>query len=344
MADGSDLRAAPSARHRSVGHRADLARAAVRGVRLGDAQAARRARGAPARHRPRGGGRVLRAQPVHGDVHGPHQPDPARVLADAVAAAGDLPRRALPERAAQLDVGRGVRPHPRLLGRRDQRRRGRLDAGRPAGAARLRDADRHDPMARLGPVPRARRRPRSARVALVDHAAGRPCRLRHRLPAVHRAAAHDLGDQQRLGGAAPDGVLDLVHGRGLQRPRPALLHRGRHDAVQPARGGRVAAAAGAGGGGLRLDAAAALRAVLPLPAARRRGDRRGRLPGGHAEPRDDGVDLPQRAARALHAHDPEGGAARGDGDRRPARPRRPGAPGSTCAPGRACWCRPQRRR
>ena len=86
--------------------------------------------------------------------------------------------------------------------------------------------------------------------------AGGARRVRHRLPPVHRAAALDLGDQQRARGAAADGVLDVVHRRRVLRRRSPAVQRGGHAAVQPARGGRVAAAAGARARRLRADAGA----------------------------------------------------------------------------------------
>ena len=59
----------------------------------------------------------------------------------------------------------------------------------------------------------------AARLAVVDRAAARPRALRRRLPAVHRAAALDLGHQQRHRGAAPDGLLDVLLRRRLLRRR-----------------------------------------------------------------------------------------------------------------------------
>ena len=87
----------------------------------------------------------------------------------------------------------------------------------PARAPDLRAADRGGALARLGRLPGAHRRAGHAGLAVVDRAAGRPRGLRDRLPPVHRAAALDLGHQQRPRGAAADGVLDVVHRGGLLR-------------------------------------------------------------------------------------------------------------------------------
>ena len=93
---------------------------------------------------------------------------------------------------------------------RDQRGGGGLDARGSAGAAALRTGHRRGALARRGRLPGAHGHPRRARVAVVDRPAVRPRPLRHRLPAVHRAAEVDLGHQQRERVAAADGLLDLV--------------------------------------------------------------------------------------------------------------------------------------
>ena len=66
----------------------------LRAVGLGCAAAHGRARRPAARGRPRRRGGVLRAQPLHGRLHGPHERQPARLRRAALAAADRLPRRA----------------------------------------------------------------------------------------------------------------------------------------------------------------------------------------------------------------------------------------------------------
>ena len=69
--------------------------AAVRGVGVGDAATAGRVRRPAARRARTCSARgVLPAQPVHGHLHRPDEPDPARLRRAAVAAAGRPPRRA----------------------------------------------------------------------------------------------------------------------------------------------------------------------------------------------------------------------------------------------------------
>src|SRR5207244_1075583 len=55
------------------------------------------------------------------------------------------------------------------------------------------------------------------RERLVDRARDRPRPLRDELPAVHRAARHDLGGDLDQRVAAPDGLLDELHRRRLRR-------------------------------------------------------------------------------------------------------------------------------
>ena len=93
-------------------------------------------------------------------------------------------------------------------------------------------------------------------VPLVVHA-----ELRHRLPPVHRAAALDLGHQQRARGAAPDGVLDLVHRRRASTAsnRPLFSEAGTL-LFNPLVVGASLLLPALAIGRLRLDAALALRA------------------------------------------------------------------------------------
>ena len=77
-------------------------------------------------------------------------------------------------------------------------------------------------------------------VPLVLHVA-----LRRGLPAVHRAAGDDLGDEQRRRGPAPDGATGRrTSGFGFPASTRPVLHRDGDDAVQPA--GRRRDAAGPG--------------------------------------------------------------------------------------------------
>ena len=203
------------------------------------------ARRTPAGGRPPRGRGLLPAEPVHGRLHGPDQHHPARIRRAAVAAADHLPRRACEPwvaRLARVVVGGGVCADLHLHRRRRQRGGAGMDAGRPARARAVRAGDRERPMAgRLG-FPGPCRSAERARVAVVDRAAAGACPLRDRLSAVHRAASHDLGDQQPYRVAAADGLLDLLHRRRLRR-QPPVLQRRRDAAVQPAGGGRIAAAA-----------------------------------------------------------------------------------------------------
>ena len=92
----------------------------------------------------------------------------------------------------------------------------------------------------------------------------------------------------------------------------AALQRGGDAAVQPVRRGRLAAAARARRGRASSGpGAGATRPFFLLMLLVGVADRGRRLPGRDAEPRRDGVDLPQRPAPALHAHHAEGRAAGG---------------------------------
>ena len=168
-----------------------------------------------------GRGRDLPAQPVRGDLREPHERDPARLRAAAVAAARRPPRGA---HAARLVVAGRVRAARHHRGRRRQRRgdrRGCCSARRCSrstsrscrrcrrrGACGLR-------LAHGAGLDRSRRSGGSCR--------SRPGRLRDQLPAVHRAAGGDLGDDQPQREPAADGLLDLVHRGRLQRRSAAVL-------------------------------------------------------------------------------------------------------------------------
>ncbi len=106
-------------------------------------------------------------------------------------------------------------------------------------------------------------------VGLVDRAGARAGRLRDRLPEVHRAGRVDLEHHLAAGEPAADGLLAVVPGRRLRRRAEALLRHSRHDAVRPARCWWRRSRAGARARGVRLDAALALRAVLPAAGAGR---------------------------------------------------------------------------
>ncbi len=233
-----------------------------------------------------------------------------------------------------LVVGGGVRPDPHLDRRRDQRRGGGLDAGRAARAADLRAADRHGALARLGAASWCAWACSGLLaslwwiVPLSLHV-----QLRHRLPPVHRAAALDLGHEQRPRGAAADGATGPPTSAsassaptGRCSARPARCCSTRWWWAPRCSCPALALA------GFVWTPALALRAVPAARAARRGGDRGWpAFPTGHA--RREAMEWVYRNVplRALHAHDAEGGAAGGDRGGRPARPRRRSWPGRACA-------------
>ena len=134
-------------------------------------------------------------------------------------------------------------------------------------------------------------------VAVVGRAGARAGRLRDRLPEVHRAGRLDLEHHEPAREPAADGLLAVVPGRGLRRRAEAVLRHLSDDAVRPAGAGGVARRAGAGAVGLRVDAALALRAVLPAAGARRAARDERRLPGGHAAAQGRDVHLQPRRRR-----------------------------------------------
>ena len=259
---------------------------------------------------------------------------PHRVRGASLAADRRAPRRAGGPGLARLGglvVGGRVRAHPRLERRRDQCGRGGLDALRAVGPAALRACPRGGALAGLRRLPVPGRRSRDPGVALVDRPAAGARPLRHRLPAVHRAAALDLVHEQRDRGAPAHGVLDLLPRLRVPRGHPAAVQRLADAALQPAGGRCLAAHPRARAYGTALDEALPLRA---LPAAAGRGgsgDRGGRVPGGHADPQRHGVGLQALLRPALHAHHPEGGPADRDGGCGPARAGGAAGLGARCA-------------
>ena len=183
----------------------------------------------------------------------------------------------------------------------------------------------------MAPGPRcglrgAPRAGRGARLAVVGGGRARARALRPGLPALHRAAGDDLGHDLAAGVAAAAGVLDELHRRRLHGH--AALLPGRRGRLPRARAGhpRDPGAARAVPRLVRLDAARALRALLPRAGARRPARDVRRLPGGRAAaPRGD-LHLQPRAGGPLPAHDLQGGAAR----------RRSGSRASARSPCRRC--------
>ena len=310
---------------------AAVARRGARDRGVGDGPAARRAgrppaRGGPPRRRP-----ARPAQPVRGGVHRPHVGHAARLRGAAVAAAVRPPRAA---GAALVVVAGGLRAGHRVHGRRRQRGRDGVGAARPAPAGDLRALRRRRAEQGAGRVRLARRAADGAGGRLVggpDARAGAP---RRRLPALHRAAGHDLVDHQPAGVAAADGLLDLLPRRRLRREAAAAVLGRRRAAVRVAgRGGRPARA-GAGAHRVPARPARPLRPVLPAARAGRPAGDGGRLPRGDAAAAGDELHLQPRRAAPVPAHDLQGGAAGRARARVPGRPRG-GA-------GRAVAARPRR--
>ena len=253
--------------------------------RLGGRAAARRAARTPARRRAPRRGRGHPPQPLRRHLRQPHHGHAARVRGVAVAAARRAPGAA---RVAPMAMAGGLRAAGRGLRGRDQRRRDGVDAARPGAAAVLRDrvhADRVEAGARLCVAHAA---DHGAHVAVVDRPRVRAVLLRDRLPALHRAAGHDLGHHQRDRDAAPDELLAVLRRDRLQRARDPVLRRPAHAAVLAAGRDRDAAGPGGRAGRLRVDAQMALRTVLPGPGLdRRTGDAGGVSRRDGASPRPD---------------------------------------------------------
>ena len=187
--------------------------------------------------RPRGAahlvaGLLFLAQPVRGGVHRAHVGDAARLRRAAVAAAVRVPRAA---RAALVVVAGGVRARRRLHGRRRQRRGHRLGPARAAAARAYELATRTvgaRALLALRLADRAADRARRDLVGDPDARAGAP---RRRLPALHRAAGHDLVDDEPARVAAADGLLDLLPRRRLRRAAAAAVRRRRACCCSPGR-------------------------------------------------------------------------------------------------------------
>ena len=139
-------------------------------------------------------------------------------------------------------------------------------------------------------------RARPARLALVDRAAGAVAPLRDRLPPVHRAAALDLGHQQRARGAAADGATG---------PPTSAWASTASTGRCSARPARCCSTRWLVGASLLLPALALGGFIwtrrwryAPVPAAAccSSGWRSSwpAFPSGHAQPRGDGVGLPPR--------------------------------------------------
>ncbi len=165
-----------------------------------------------------------------------------------------------------------------------------------------------------------------------DARAGAP---RRRLPALHRAAGHDLVDHQPAGVAAADGLLDLLPRRRLRREAAAAVLGRRRAAVRVAgRGGRPARA-GAGAQRVPARPARPLRPVLPAARAGRPAGDGGRLPRGDAAAAGDELHVQPRRAAPVPAHDLQGGAAGRARARVPGRRSRRRGRRRGCAPARA---------
>ena len=231
----------PRARHPRLGRPAPVAGHAAGARRVGRRPPARRAARTPARRRAPGRGRGHPAQPVRRHLRQPHHGDAAGLRGAAVAAAGRAPG---PARVARLALAGGLRrcwSRPpgggvngavtawMLLG--------------PGAAAALRAR-----VTRIGWRAGARLRvaraaDHAAHVAVVDRPRVRAVLLRDRLPALHRAAGHDLGHHQRDRDAAPDELLAVLRRDRLHRAGDPVLRRPAHAAVLAA--GRDRDAAGA---------------------------------------------------------------------------------------------------
>ena len=124
-------------------------------------------------------------------------------------------------------------------------------------------------------------RPLGSGLALVARAGGCPRGVRDQLPSLHRVGRRDLGHDEHPREPAPDGLLAELSRRWLRGRAAAVLRRQRGASLLAARRRRVAARARARDRRTRVDAALALRALLPAAPARRaaRDDRR--LPRGH---------------------------------------------------------------
>ena len=259
--------------------------------------------------------------------------DAARLRRAAVAAAGRLPRRARAARAARpgwwaaafalilTSIGGGINGAvvgwmlvgPLVL----------LIYEPLIGTVRWRDS---------AVLPGAHGRARPARVALVDRAAGR-------CPPSYGIDFLQFTEQPRTiwgTNSAPEALRLMAYwtsyiGVGFCGANRPLFTEAGTLLFNPLAVGRLAAAARAGGGGFVWTRRCATRPFLLFLLLVGVAIDAGRLPDRDAQPRGDGVGLPQRAARALHAHDPEGGAAGGDRGGRPARPGRAGWPGRACA-------------
>ena len=277
--------------------------AALRALGVGDAAAAGRpSSAARAAWRTWSAAGFYLLNPYTVDLHRPHEPDPARLRGAAVAAARGPPRRARQRRGWRdwrgwwwaavfalvlTSIGGGINAAVVgwmlvgplvLLALRAARRR--ACAGATPAASWCASAC-SGPLASLWWI-----------VPLVVHARYGIDFLQFTEQPRSIWATNSAPEALRL-----MALLDLVRRRRVPRRDPAALHRGRDAAVQPARGRRLAAPARARRSrGFVLDAAVALRAVLPAAARGRRGDRGRRLPERHAGARGHGVDLPQRPA------------------------------------------------
>ena len=239
-----------------------LALAAWGMLRLLDVLARPAARGGPP-----GGGRASRPQPLHGRVHGADERRPCSATrrcrgccSSSTAACG---RRGL----ARLVVGRGVRADRRLDRRRGERARWWAGCWSARCCCSLYE-----------PLSAAVRWRELARLRLARRRAGdRSASLWWIVPLlVHARYGIDFlqfteqprtiwAHEQRHRGAAADGLLDLVPRRrlhGVTLGRSSATSRRRCSSTRSCVGG-VAARPGARARGLRLDAALALRAVLP---------------------------------------------------------------------------------
>ena len=334
VADGAVLRPRPRPRPARLGRRAAMDRRGAGAQRLGDGAPARCARRAPARRRPPGRRAALHAQPLRRDLRGADLDHAAGHGGAAMAAAVRAPRTA---RSPRLVVAGGLRAGADLDRRRGQRRRDRVAAARAGPAGGLRAGLGCGAVGRGACVRGAARAGGGARLPVVGRGRARPRPLRPGLPALHRAAGDDLEHDLAARVAAPAGLLDELHRRWLHGHAARLPgRRGRLSGAGTGRGGD-AGHPGAVPGVVRVDAARALRAVLPRARPPRpAGDVR-RLPrGGTAAPRGD-LHLQPRAGRALPAHELQGGAARvarPRGTRRARRARAAPAPAGRGAPRR----------
>ena len=346
--------AAARARRLAMGHGAAVAGADPRPLGVGRPAPARRPRRPAARHRTPGRGGLLRPEPLHRRLHGPHDLRARRLRGTALAPADRPVRRAGGARVARglarLVVGGGLRAHPHLAGRRHQRRRRRLDAGRAAAPAALRADGRCRALARLRPASccasassaRWRRCGGSSRSSCTPASAWTSCsspssRARSGRPATPPRRCASWATGRRTSASASTAST--------RRCSPS---RGRCCSTRWWSAPRCCIPALAVAGFVwtrRMPYAPFLLLVLLAGAAIEVAG----FPDGTPARSGDGLALPQRPDRRLHAHDAEGGAARGDRRRRAARPRRPRRLGAAAraVARRACarprwWARPPR--